>query len=100
MPVLHYEHKLVEKPFSMISPNNPFFWTIFLIKNFNRYTFINILKAWNLAWWHYPIVVAGVMFLFLVAGYADRKLGLIKEEQRFYSTENPVIQEILKEARK
>lgn len=52
-------------------------------------------KGIELTWWHYPIVIAGVMVLFIVAGYIDRISGLIKEEQRFYSTENPIIQEIL-----
>lgn len=52
-------------------------------------------KGIELVWWHYPIVIVGVMVLFLVAGFIDRKSGLIREEQNFYSTENPVIQEIL-----
>lgn len=43
----HIEHPNNEdKPFMIISPNNPFIWTIFLLKHFNRYTFINIIKAW------------------------------------------------------
>lgn len=52
-------------------------------------------KGIELVWWHYPIVIAGVMAMFIVAGYVDRRTGLIKEEQRFYSNENPIIQEIL-----
>lgn len=44
--ILHPEHKKEERPFSILSPHNPIFWTIFLLKNFNRYTFINIIKAW------------------------------------------------------
>lgn len=43
--ILHEEHPKATG-FKMYSYNNPVFWTIFLIKHFNRYTFINILKAW------------------------------------------------------
>lgn len=53
----------------------------------------------KLTWWLYPVIIIGVMALFVVAGYIDRRSGLIKEEQNFYSTENPVIQEILKRLR-
>ena len=43
--VKHTQHPQVTG-FNMVSVNNPIFWTIFLIKHFNRYTFINIAKAW------------------------------------------------------
>jgi len=58
----HPEHSYepVSK-WSLRSYENPFLWTIFLLKNYNRYTFINILKAWYSAFllkkiiWHLPI---------------------------------------------
>ena len=54
----------------------------------------------KVSWWHYPFIILGTLFTFIVVGYFDRRMGIIKEEQRFYSTENPVIQEILKEVRR
>lgn len=40
-----HEYKRVNK-FSLLSYENPILWTIFLLKHFNRYTLINIIKAW------------------------------------------------------
>lgn len=44
--ITHHPHTKEMRPFTMISPNNPIFWSIFLVKHFNRYAFINIIKAW------------------------------------------------------
>ena len=49
-----------------------------------------------LHWTLYPVIVFAVLLLMIIVGYIDTRLGLIREEQRFYSTENPVISEILK----
>jgi len=46
----HPEHEKERKPFSKVSPDNPFYWTVFLLKHFNRYFFINLIKAWVTAW--------------------------------------------------
>ena len=43
--ITHLPHSKKEG-YSILSPNNPIFWTIFLLKHPNRYAFINILKAW------------------------------------------------------
>lgn len=40
-----HEYKRVNK-FSLLSYENPILWTIFLLKHFNRYTLLNIIKAW------------------------------------------------------
>lgn len=48
--IRHKEHSKVTKPFSMLCPANPIFWTIFLLRHPNRYTPLNILKAWIDAW--------------------------------------------------
>ena len=50
----------------------------------------------NLHWSLYPVVALIILFTMVIIGYIDRKMGMIKEEQRFYSTEDPVIQEILR----
>ena len=43
--IIHPYHKKVSG-FKMHSFNNPVFWTIFLLRHPNRYTLLNILKAW------------------------------------------------------
>jgi hypothetical protein len=40
------------------------------------------------------------MILLVIVGYLDRLSGMIKEEQRFYSNENPIIKEILDKVNK
>lgn len=40
-----HEYKKVNK-FSLLSYENPILWTIFLLKHPNRYTLLNIIKAW------------------------------------------------------
>lgn len=70
-------------------------WYIVLVQFFMIVLIFIDSKGIELVWWHYPIVIVAVMIMFLIAGYIDRRSGLIKEEQNFYSTENPVIQEIL-----
>lgn len=40
-----HEYKRVNK-FSLLSYENPILWTIFLLKHPNRYTLLNIIKAW------------------------------------------------------
>jgi len=62
--------------------------------------FVIILIYFNtldlqLDWWHYPIIFLVTISSMIVAGFIDRRIGMIREEQRFYSTENPVIQDIL-----
>jgi len=45
--VRHIEHPKNKNPWSARSVNNPFFWTVFLLKHGrNRYFFLNLLKAW------------------------------------------------------
>jgi len=44
--ITHKPHPKETKVFSILCPINPIFWTIFLLRHFNRYTFINILRAW------------------------------------------------------
>lgn len=48
--IVHKEHQKGTRIFSILSPHNPIYWTIFLLRHFNRYTFLNILKAWVSAW--------------------------------------------------
>jgi hypothetical protein len=48
--VLHPEHDKEHNPFKKHSPDNPFYWTVFLLKHFNRYFFINFLKVWVTTW--------------------------------------------------
>ena len=46
-PIIHKEHgHLKRSKFSLLSYDNPIVWTIFLLRHPNRYTLINILKAW------------------------------------------------------
>ena len=40
-----HDYKRVNK-FNLLSYENPIIWTIFLLKHPNRYTFLNIIKAW------------------------------------------------------
>jgi len=43
----HVDHAKNHNPWSVISVNNPLFWTIFLLKHGrNRYFFLNLLKIW------------------------------------------------------
>lgn len=42
----HNDHPKESKVFSVLSPANPVFWTIFLLRHLNKYTPINILKSW------------------------------------------------------
>ena len=63
--------------------------------------FIIILIYFNtmgleLTWWHYPVILLVTIFGMIIAGYLDRRIGFLKEEQRFYSNENPVIQDIVR----
>ena len=57
-------------------------------------------KGFELEVWHYPLIIIGVLFLLIVAGYLDRVLGMIKAEQQFYADENPFFQEMMKEVKK
>jgi len=50
----------------------------------------------NLDWWHYLIVISVAFSGMVVVGFIDRRIGLIKEEQRFYSIQNPVLVDIVK----
>ena len=43
----------------------------------------------------YPVVMALFIFISLVLGYFDTKLGLRKEEMRNNATENPIMREII-----
>jgi len=46
-PIHHADHAKNHNPWSIISVNNPLFWTIFLLKHGrNRYFFLNLLKVW------------------------------------------------------
>ena len=53
-------------------------------------------KGFELEAWHYPLIIIGVLFLLIVAGYLDRVLGMIKAEQQFYADENPFFQEMMR----
>ena len=45
--VQHVDHPKNTNPWSIRSVNNPFFWTVFLLKHcMNRYFFLNLLKVW------------------------------------------------------
>ena len=44
--VVHVSEQKWNKTFEIINPANPIFWTIFLLKHPNKYTLINILRAW------------------------------------------------------
>ena len=57
-------------------------------------------KGFVLSWWHYPIIVIGVLFLLVVAGFLDRSSGIIKAEQQFYADENPFFQDMMRELKK
>ena len=46
--IYHKNHERNEGRF-ILNSGNPIFWTIFLLRHPNRYTLINILKAW--LWW-------------------------------------------------
>jgi hypothetical protein len=49
--IYHPEHEKEKNPFSVVSPDNPFYWSIFLLKvGRNRYFLINLLKAWFTSW--------------------------------------------------
>ena len=52
-------------------------------------------KGFELDWWYYPLLVIIILVSLIVIGFADRRAGMLKEEQRFYSTENPVIRDIV-----
>ena len=47
-------------------------------------------------WWEYLAIVIATLFIMIFLGYADRRFGMIREEQRLYSTENPVMQDIIR----
>ena len=49
-----------------------------------------------LSWWHYPVILLVVIFSMIIAGYLDRRIGFLREEQRFYTNENPIIQDIVR----
>lgn len=57
-------------------------------------------KGFVLSWWHYPLIVIGVLFLLVVAGFLDRSSGIIKAEQQFYADENPFFQDMMRELKK
>ena len=50
----------------------------------------------NLDWWHYLIVILVAISGMVIVGFIDRRIGLIKEEQRFYAIENPVLADIVR----
>ena len=53
-------------------------------------------KGFELEFWHYPLIIIGVLFLLVAAGYLDRVSGMIKAEQQFYADENPFFQEMMR----
>lgn len=63
---------------------------------------ITLLKVSGVSviWWHIPILFFVIVFLFIIIGYIEVKLGTLKEEQKKYSEENPILQEILEEIKK
>ena len=70
-------------------------WYLVLIQFFIIVLIYAEQKGLNLVWYHYPFVILIVMIILVIVGYLDRWSGMIKEEQRFYTNENPVIREIL-----
>lgn len=57
-------------------------------------------KGFELNLWHYPIIIIGVLFLLVVAGFLDRLSGIIKAEQQFYADENPFFQDMISKINK
>ena len=53
-------------------------------------------KGFELEFWHYPLIIIGVLFLLVVAGYLDRSSGIIEAEQEFYAKLNPFLQEMMR----
>lgn len=51
----------------------------------------------DFVWWYYPIMLICIVAGFIVVGYFEVRFGTLKEEQRKYAEENPVLQQILKE---
>ena len=54
----------------------------------------------KLDWWHYPILLLGIIFGFILFGFLETKLGILQEEQNKYAEQNPVLMEILRELKK
>lgn len=54
-------------------------------------------KGIRLIWWQYPILLIVVACIFIVLGYFEVKVGMMKEEQLKISQENPFLTEILKQ---
>jgi len=53
-------------------------------------------KGFRLDWWHYPVIIIIALAGMIVIGFIDRWIGMLKAEQKFVTSENPDIQEILK----
>jgi asparagine N-glycosylation enzyme membrane subunit Stt3 len=75
-------------------------WYLVLIQFFIIVLIYTEQKGLELSWFHYPFIILGVMVVLVVVGFLDRLSGMIKEEQRFYSNENPIIKEILDKVNK
>ena len=54
----------------------------------------------ELEWWYYPILVIVILGFFITVGFLDKITGVYKEELRYNSINNPVIQEILERLNK
>ena len=75
-------------------------WYFVLIQFFMIVIIFIESKGFELEIWHYPLIIIGILFLLLVAGYIDRVSGIIKAEQQFYADENPFFQDMIKEIKK
>jgi len=75
-------------------------WYFVLIQFFMIVIMFIESQGFVLEFYHYPLIVIGVLLLLLVAGYIDRASGIIKAEQQFYADENPFFQEMIREIKK
>ena len=57
-------------------------------------------KGISLIWWQYPLLLVVVACIFIVLGYFEVKLGMMKEEQLKISQENPMLLDILDQLKK
>ena len=50
--------------------------------------------------WAYPIMLLCIVFGFILFGFLEIKLGILKEEQNKYAEQNPMMVEILEEIKR
>lgn len=57
------------------------------------------VKGIEVELWYLPFIFIFIVAGFIVVGYFEVRFGTLKEEQKKYAEENPVLQDILKEIR-